>query len=275
MNDVVREPGWPVSAAGTETRCTLTARFACATTSKGVGSDTITAPRGIVTEDAPANVSARSLAGSIAAIPAERATCTESTVRSPSPKAFDSVTRSRRPPSDGWITWRRVCPPRPGAGGMLFGSVSCWAATQLATHRPSSAAPRTTETDGRTDGRTARPIATAWKICFTRSQPACPQRRESTRRRRQDRPPGPQRGDDAANARWPAMSELLALHPDAAVRAATPSPDVAPAGPPTPSATFTIVGATPAAGAASRRPPARAKDHFRRPSSSSSPIRAT
>ena len=61
MKDVVREPGWPVSAAGTDTRCTLTARFAGGTTSKGMGSDTISAPRGILTDAPPENARARSL----------------------------------------------------------------------------------------------------------------------------------------------------------------------------------------------------------------------
>src|SRR6185436_8660300 len=139
-NDVVREPGWPVRAGGTDAKCTLTARFTNAVTSNATASDTICAPRGTVTEAAPSKLSAWSLAASMAAPPFDRATRTESTVRSPSPYAFERTTRSRVPSRDGWMTCRRVCPARPGAGGMFWGSVSCGAETQLPTQRPSAGA---------------------------------------------------------------------------------------------------------------------------------------
>src|SRR6266699_1914173 len=47
------------------------------------------------------------------------------------PNVFAKRTRSVDPPTDAWITWRRVLPDNPGAGGMFRGSVSCRAAVQV------------------------------------------------------------------------------------------------------------------------------------------------
>src|SRR5947207_15951474 len=47
------------------------------------------------------------------------------------PNAFEKRTRTVGPPTEVWMTWRRVLPANPGAGGMLRGSVSCTAAAQV------------------------------------------------------------------------------------------------------------------------------------------------
>src|SRR2546423_4309107 len=90
-------------------------------------------PRAMRTESAPANVSPRSLAASIALPPRERATRAAVIVRGPSPNRFDSRTRSDAPPMEVWTTWRSVAPASPGAGGMLRGSTSCCAAVHVPT----------------------------------------------------------------------------------------------------------------------------------------------
>ncbi len=46
-------------------------------------------------------------------------------------KALENRTRTRLPPTETWMTWRRVLPASPGAGGMFLGSVSCGDADQV------------------------------------------------------------------------------------------------------------------------------------------------
>src|SRR5438094_923046 len=68
------------------------------------------APGGMRTEPAPANVSPRSLATSITSPPRERAMWADVTASGLPPNVFAKRTRSVRPPTEMWTTWRSVLP---------------------------------------------------------------------------------------------------------------------------------------------------------------------
>src|SRR5439155_23892946 len=131
--DVVREPGCPVISAGAAPIAIVTARSPSGGTSNWSGSDIARSPGAMCTESAPAKVSGRSLATSMACAPRDRAMRADVMANGPPPKMFAKRTRSVRPPIDVWITWRSVLPANPGAGGMFRGSVSCWDAAQVPT----------------------------------------------------------------------------------------------------------------------------------------------
>src|SRR5262249_11435476 len=70
MNEVVREPGWPLMVvADTFPKEMLTARLVRAGRSKSQGSERIVFPRAIFTEGAPSKVSPLSVAGLISPVP--------------------------------------------------------------------------------------------------------------------------------------------------------------------------------------------------------------
>src|SRR5262245_20836494 len=134
--DVVREPGWPVMPPGAVPNAIVTAIFVSGGSVNANGSENTAWPAGIVTQPAPAKVSAVSLAASIALPEVERATCTAAIVTGPSPNSFDRRRRSCWPPIDVNTTWRRVLFVSPGAGGTLPVSVSCGPVAQVPTHAP-------------------------------------------------------------------------------------------------------------------------------------------
>src|SRR5512141_1310698 len=80
----------------------------------------------MVKDGRPANVSARSDAGSMDELVARRARCAAPTVTGDDPNAFDSLTRARRPPMlvrrimrMVWfesVVTRNGCPPGPPPG---------------------------------------------------------------------------------------------------------------------------------------------------------------
>jgi len=84
----------PVSSG----RYTLMARSASAGISRSTGSLSALAPGGILIDGFPANVNTRSDPSTIADSWAWRATCAAPMVTADPPNAFDSCTRSRRPP---------------------------------------------------------------------------------------------------------------------------------------------------------------------------------
>src|SRR5437773_3059965 len=99
------------------------------------------APGGMRTEPAPANVSPRSLATSITSPPRERAMWADVTASGLPPNVFAKRTRSVRPPTEMWTTWRSVLPASPGGGGRLRCSVSCGDAAQVPSQcRPGAGA---------------------------------------------------------------------------------------------------------------------------------------
>jgi hypothetical protein len=103
MNDVVRDPGWAVTLAGTDEKQALMARFSKASTLSRAGSEIIADPGWMVTEDSPLNVSWQVLAGSTADPPVDRATVAAAIVSGPSPWVFAKVTRIASPPKAGWM----------------------------------------------------------------------------------------------------------------------------------------------------------------------------
>ena len=91
------------------------------------GSEIISAPGGMVTSVLPANLSARSVAGSMAAAAGEsgRAMCTDVKCSASVPKALETCTRRAAPPSDRWKIWRTVASCRSSRGRALSGSGIC------------------------------------------------------------------------------------------------------------------------------------------------------
>ena len=59
------------------------------------------------------------------------ATWARAMVRGPLPYSLEKRARIAVPPAETCTSWRRVLCDRPGAGGRLSGSVSCWAAAQV------------------------------------------------------------------------------------------------------------------------------------------------
>src|SRR5262245_37105986 len=134
--DVVRDPGWPVMLAGAAPNAIVTATFVSGDRLNANGSENTAWPAGIVRQVAPPNVSAVSVAASMALPLVDRATCTAFIVTGPSPNSFDRRRRSCCPPIDVNTTWRSVLFVRPGAGGLLLVSVSCGPVAQVPTHAP-------------------------------------------------------------------------------------------------------------------------------------------
>ena len=97
MNDVVREPGWPVTFVGIDVIWMLTLRFSKGVTANGTSSERMNVPGWITTEEEPLNCRTVSLSGSMASAPVERAMCAEAIVRGASPYPLENDTRSRLP----------------------------------------------------------------------------------------------------------------------------------------------------------------------------------
>ncbi len=151
--DVVREPGWEVSASEAWPRAVyaVTVSSDPARSSKSSGSETIWAPTGTVVASRPAKVTRRRLPGSTALTPAlpsrGRATVTAVSGSGVSPYALEKRSRMRGPPAVTRTVCRRVVStstddaPVYGAGGRLAGSVSWGMPVQVCTQcRPGSAA---------------------------------------------------------------------------------------------------------------------------------------
>src|SRR5215472_5204000 len=120
MNDVVREPGCPVSPFGTRVKYSVIAMSENASAENETGSEIAAAPCAIDTDSCPSKRSETSVVGSIVplALPVARAMWADETHIGPSPNSFDNRNRHRVPPSDGWITCRKVVPESPGVGGI-------------------------------------------------------------------------------------------------------------------------------------------------------------
>ena len=105
-------------------------------TGNSSGSERNSAPGGTVISAAPANVSGRSLVGSMAGDEGEsgRATCTDVKCSGSVPKAFERCTRRAGPPTDKWKICRTVASRRSSGGKAFCGSGICWEDPQLAIH---------------------------------------------------------------------------------------------------------------------------------------------
>src|SRR5579863_3538747 len=102
------------------------------------GSETYSAPGGIVTSGLPLKVRAWSVPGSIAAPEGESgwATCTDVKCSATVPNAFDKCTRIAEPPSDKWTICRSVASRMSSGGSEFCGSGICCEVPQLSTHVP-------------------------------------------------------------------------------------------------------------------------------------------
>ncbi len=133
--DVATDSEWPVTVLGTRPKSRTTVRSDPAATAASTGSDQIGAPGGTSTSGRPSNDSGRP-----PAVPPRTASAV-------SPKALSSRTRTRRPPTDRWTTWRSVWPVN--AGGAENPDASC--GNGDAAHDPTQAGPaaRATDADSR------------------------------------------------------------------------------------------------------------------------------
>src|SRR5690349_16567631 len=99
MNDVVRDPGWPVSRAGTAVSCKLIASSLSGGTVSVSSSDQTADPGGIETVESPLKVNATTVEPSTRSPPLLRATTPDDTTTGWSPNSFESRRRQRDPPS--------------------------------------------------------------------------------------------------------------------------------------------------------------------------------
>ena len=113
--------GW-FRASGGASRWKEMARFESGAAAKAMGSETKSAPAGMMTSGDPAKVRARSVVGSMAEVSGAsgRAMCAEVKCRGSVPKALERCTRSVVPPAERWTIWRRVASVRScGGEGVL------------------------------------------------------------------------------------------------------------------------------------------------------------
>src|SRR3546814_3122046 len=113
-----------------------------AAAAKPTGSETYSAPAGIVTDAIPPKLSRTLVAGAICGLPRAtgRAIAAASIVSGAVPNAFDKRTRTRVPPSESRTVWRSVASVSASSGSALCGSGTCWADPQDATQCGSCAA---------------------------------------------------------------------------------------------------------------------------------------
>src|SRR6185436_5101699 len=126
MNEFVREPGWPVMPVGVAPKAIVIATLPSAGTAKSNGSENTAWFCAMVTDAAPENVTALSVAMLMELPVVASATWTAFIVTGPEPNSFDRRRRACEPLIDVKTIWRSVLLVRPGGlGGLLPVSVSC------------------------------------------------------------------------------------------------------------------------------------------------------